>query len=99
MRDNRDVMRKTSTDDKGKKREKFDYEKMKAAALNDDRAIRKEAFIEYYERFQEFPSYLFDNEGEIDERFRTTIKDIELDSTTERPVLQGIVALRLRLAF
>jgi hypothetical protein len=82
-----------------KKLEKFDFEKMKAAATHEDRAIRKIAFLEYFERFEEFPSFLFDNDNEIDERFRVTIKDIELDKETAKQVLQGILALRSRLSF
>jgi len=86
-------------DPEKKKLEKFDFEKMKAEALSPEPAVRKAAFLEYFERFAEFPSYLFDNEQEIDEFFLATILDIEKDPEMTKPVLQGITALRIRLSF
>lgn len=86
-------------DPEKKKLEKFDFEKMKAAALSPEPEVRKAAFIEYFERFAEFPSYLFDNEQKIDEGFLATILDIEKDPEMPKPILQGIADLRIRLSF
>ena len=79
------------------KRDKFDYEAMKAAAVHKDPAVRKAAFIEYFERFQEFPSYLFDNEHQIDERLSATIQDLLRDEETTKEMHKGIKALMERL--
>jgi hypothetical protein len=79
------------------KKEKFDFEKMKAAATSDDRQVRKEAFIEYFERFNEFPSYLFDNERQVDPRLAETIQDISKDENVTKGLLDGIQALLQRL--
>ena len=40
---------------------KFDFEELKAGAMSADPRTRKDVFKEYFERFEEFPSYLFDN--------------------------------------
>jgi hypothetical protein len=79
------------------KPEKFDFEKMKAAATHEDPMLRKEAFIEYFERFSEFPSYLFDNEQAIDSRLAKTIQDLTDDPETTREMRKGIDALTERL--
>lgn len=79
------------------KRPRFDYELMRQAALDPVPATRKDAFIEYFERFSEFPSYLFDLEPVIDERLLVTIDDIRSDPATARAVLEGIDALVARL--
>ena len=86
-------------DPEKKKLEKFDFEKMKSAALSPEPAVRKAAFLEYFERFSEFPSYLFDNEQKIDDGFLATILDIEKDPEMTKPILMGIAALRDRLSF
>jgi len=86
-----------TTDDDTPKREKFDYETMKAAALHGDPAIRKQAFIEYFERFEEFPSYLFDNEPRADERLLQTIQDLLKDEETTKAMHKGIEELIRRL--
>ena len=86
-------------DPEKKKLEKFDFEKMKSAALSPEPAVRKAAFLEYFERFAEFPSYLFDNDQKIDDGFLATILDIEKDPEMTKPVLLGIAALRDRLSF
>lgn len=70
---------------------------MKAAAMSDDPRVRKEAFIDYFERFNEFPSYLFDNERKIDVRLAATIRDISRDTDVSKALLQGISALLQRL--
>jgi len=79
------------------KREKFDFEKMKLAATHENTAIRKQSFIEYFERFSEFPSYLFDNEECIDARLRETINDLLQDAETTREIRKGIDTLLQRL--
>lgn len=88
-----------SARDPEKKLDKYDFEKMKAAALSPEPAVRKAAFLEYFERFSEFPSFLFDNDQAIDDRFLSTIVEIEKDPEVPKPVLVGIAALRERLAF
>ena len=79
------------------KREKFDFETMKAAAAHKDPAVRKQAFIEYFERFQEFPSYLFDNQSKIDESLYQTMQDLLKDPATTKEMHKGIEALLDRL--
>ncbi len=79
------------------KKEKFDFEKMKAGATSDDPRVRKEAFVDYFERFKEFPSYLFDNEYKIDARLAVTIRDISRDTNVSKDLLEGISALLRRL--
>ena len=84
---------------KGKepKREKFNFAAMKAAAAHPDPAVRKQAFIEYFERFEEFPSYLFDNQQKIDERLLKTMQDLLKDAETTKEMHKGIEALLERL--
>jgi hypothetical protein len=81
------------------KMEKFDFEKMKSASTSDNPAVRKAAFIEYFERFKEFPSFLFDNDPEIDPRLAITIRDISNDADSSKALLAGITALQHRLPF
>lgn len=70
---------------------------MKAAAAHKDPAVRKQAFIEYFERFQEFPSYLFDNASKIDENLYQTMQDLLKDPATTKEMQKGIEALLDRL--
>lgn len=79
------------------KKEKYDFEKMKAASTSDDPTIRKAAFIEYFERFKEFPSFLFDNEHTIDSRLAVTIRDLSNDKDCSKTLRDGIAALLNRL--
>lgn len=79
------------------KKEKFDFEKMKAASTSDNPTIRKAAFIEYFERFNEFPSFLFDNEQKIDPRLAITMQDLSNDKDSSKALLDGIAALQNRL--
>lgn len=71
------------------KLEKFDFEKMKAAAASDNPVIRKRVFFEYFERFGEFPSYLFENEGKIDSRLQRTIDDLRKDPGITKEMQKG----------
>ena len=79
------------------KREKFNFETMKAAATSDDPLVRKTAFIEYFERFKEFPSYLFNNEQKIDLRLAVTMRDLSKDENSSKELQDGITALLNRL--
>ena len=88
---------KTPVGDKKEKREKYDFERMKAAATHQDPLVRKAAFIEYFERFSEFPSFFFDNEQEIDARLAATIDDLANDKDSSKALLEGVTALLNRL--
>ena len=88
---------KTTELPKKKRMAKFDFEKMKSEATSEDPEIRKVAFIEYFERFAEFPSYLFDNEAKIDKHLSETIQELRKDPQTPKPMLIGIEALLDRL--
>lgn len=79
------------------KREKFNFEKMRAAATHKDAVVRKKIFVEYFERFGEFPSYLFDNDTKIDETLLETMQDILKDPETPKPMQVGAEALLRRL--
>jgi hypothetical protein len=83
--------------DKKPKKEKFDFEVMKLAATHEELSVRKKAFIEYFERFQEFPSYLFDNTAKIDPRLAETVHALMNDPSTSPEILKGIEALLHRL--
>jgi hypothetical protein len=79
------------------KQPKFNFEEMKAEATSQDPAKRKKIFIEYFERFKEFPSYLFDNSKTIDVRFSETLRGLENDPATTTAMREGIAALMGRL--
>lgn len=83
--------------DPKEKKEKYNFHAMKAVAVSKDPAVRKLAFIEYFDRFGEFPSYLFDNEQKIDENLLATMEDLRKDSETTKEMHQGIEALLARL--
>jgi len=70
---------------------------MKLAATSKDPETRKEMFKEYFERFEEFPSYLFDNKEKINELLLQTIQDIKNDSETPEKMQKGIALLLERL--
>ena len=76
---------------------KFNFESLKAEATSENPAVRKKTFIEYFERFEEFPSYLFDNSATIDRRLSETIRDLESDPETTKTMRKGIATLMLRL--
>ena len=77
---------------------RFNFEELKAGAMNANPEIRKNTFIEYFGRFQEFPSYLFDNGMEIDPRLSQTIQDLTDDPETTETMRKGISTLLERLA-
>lgn len=79
------------------KRKKFDYARLKSIATSSDREERKAIFIEYFEDFHEFPSYLFDNEREIDLTLFETMQDLLKDPTTGKDMRKGVEELLNRL--
>jgi len=79
------------------KQPKFNFEEMKAEATSENPATRKKMFIEYFERFEEFPSYLFDNSKEIDARLFETMHSLEKDPETTTKMKEGITALLNRM--
>ena len=76
---------------------KFDFEELKAGAMSADPRTRKDVFKEYFERFEEFPSYLFDNSEKIDSRLFDTIEDLKNDPETTTVMHKGIATLMQRL--
>ncbi|MBI5456448.1 hypothetical protein HY969_01780 [Candidatus Kaiserbacteria bacterium] len=80
-----------------KKADKFNFQKLKDDATSPDANVRKNIFIEYYERFEEFPSYLFDNSGGIDKLLLQTIRDLSNDEDVPENVHKGISLLMERL--
>ena len=83
--------------EKNTKRAKFDFESMKEKATHKDAGVRKQIFIEYFEQFQEFPSYLFDNEKNMDAVLYETVQDLLKDPETTKVMRDGVDALMLRL--
>ena len=76
---------------------KFNFEEMKAAATSENPEVRKNVFIEYFERFGEFPSYLFDNNEGIDIRLSQTIEDLKNEPEVSIDMKKGIALLMERL--
>ncbi len=76
---------------------KFNFEKLKTEAMSPDPQVRKETFKEYFERFEEFPTYFFDNSNEIDQQLFQTIEDIRNDPETPSKMQKGITTLMERL--
>lgn len=79
------------------KKSRFNFEALKAGATSGDAKTRKKVFEEYFERFEEFPSYLFDNSNGIDVMLAETIRDIENDPEISKSMRKGIEALMMRL--
>ncbi len=79
------------------KKPKFNFEELKIAATGLDAGLRKKVFLEYFEMFEEFPSYLFDNEDTVDPRLSETIADIKKDPDTTQRMQKGIEILLQRL--
>jgi len=82
---------------KGPKAERYNFERMKAAATSTDPAVRKAMFLEYFERFNEFPSFLFDNERAIDPMLDATVRELLADPETSKPIRLGLEQLLRRL--
>lgn len=83
--------------EKSTKRAKFDFESMKARATHTNGSVRKAVFIEYFEQFQEFPSYLFDNEKNMDALLYETMQELLKDPQTTKTLRDGIDMLMHRL--
>lgn len=81
-----------------KKTDKFNFQKLKTDATSEDPTVRKNIFIEYFERFEEFPSYLFDNSQGINKQLYETIQDLTNDSKTSESMQKGISVLMSRLS-
>ena len=79
------------------KQPKFNFEELKAGATSPNPAVRKQTFLEYFERFEEFPSYLFDNTERIDTQLFQTIQDIVKDPETSKTMQKAIATLMQRL--
>jgi len=79
------------------KKAKFNFEELKTAATSENPETRKKVFEEYFEQFEEFPSYLFDNTDSIDSRLSKTIEDIENDPDTSARMRKGIAQMLNRL--
>lgn len=84
---------------KESKPKKFDFEELRVTATSSQRSERKAIFLEYFERFHEYPSYLFDNEREIDADLWQTAQDILADSALSREVKKGVDDMLNRLPF
>ena len=82
---------------KEEKKIKFNFEILRTDATSKNRAVRKKTFIEYFERFEEFPSYLFDNTKKIDDLLSETILDLTNDPETSKAMHKGIATLMMRL--
>ncbi|MEK7106829.1 MAG: hypothetical protein AAB899_01410 [Patescibacteria group bacterium] len=80
-----------------RKKTKFNFEELKTAATSENAVVRKKVFEEYFEQFEEFPSYLFDNTDGIDSKLSETIRDIENDPETSARMRKGIVQMLNRL--
>ncbi len=79
------------------KQAKFNFEELKAGATSPNPTIRKKTFQEYFERFEEFPSYLFDNSERIDSRLFQTIQELMKDPETSKTMQKAITILMQRL--
>lgn len=77
---------------------KFNFQELKTAATSLNASVRKKVFEEYFEMFEEFPSYLYDNESGIDSRLAETIGDLKNDPAISEKMRKGITLLLQRLA-
>jgi len=82
---------------KTEKRSKFNFEELKAGAMSESADVRKKIFQEYFDRFEELPSYLFDNSETIDDRLLRTIQDFKNDPETTQRLHKAIDMLMQRL--
>ncbi len=82
---------------KREKQPKFNFADLKEGATSKNPDVRKKTFQQYFEKFQEFPSYLFDNSNGIDSVLQQTIVDLEKDPETTEAMQKGIALLRERV--
>lgn len=80
-----------------KKLPKYSFADMKIAAMSDDAVVRKKEFCDYFERFGEFPSFLFDTDAGVDQRLLDTISDLKSDPLVSDDIKRGIARLVERL--
>lgn len=76
---------------------KFNFEQLKASATHLDIRVRMKAFTEYFDMFEEFPSYLYDNSSGIDATLLNTIEKLKADPETSKQMQAGIEILLNRL--
>ena len=84
--------------EKREKKQRFSFDEMKEAATSANADVRKKVFLEYLEQFEEFPSYVFDNENGTDTRLSQTIQDLNDDPETSEKMRKGIALLIQRLS-
>ena len=82
---------------KAEKKIKFNFAELNAGATSTNPNVRKKTFQEYFEKFQEFPSYLFDNSQGIDSTLKQTIQDLEKDPETTEAMQKGLALLLQRV--
>ncbi len=78
-------------------KQKFNFEQLKVTATHVDIDVRTKAFVEYFEMFNELPSYLYDNSAGIDATLLDTIEKLKGDPSTSKQMLSGIELLLNRL--
>lgn len=83
---------------KTEKKSRFSFKELKTAATSLNAEIRKKVFEEYFEQFEEFPSYLFDNTNGIDSRLSQTIQSLKDNPETSEKMRKGIALLLNRLS-
>lgn len=78
-------------------KQKFNFEQLKASATHLDIRVRMKAFTDYFDMFEEFPSYLYDNSSGIDATLLNTIEKLKADPETSKQMQAGIEVLLNRL--
>lgn len=76
---------------------KFNFEKLKAEATHPAIGVRMRAFSTYFEQFGEIPSYLFDNEREVDPMLLETVSALKKSESTSASLLKALDLLLNRL--
>jgi hypothetical protein len=79
------------------KKSKYNFEELKAGATSPDVETRAAAFRDYFERFEEYPSFLFDNERQLDPRLAETVQYMQSHGETSEKMLQGLKLMLDRL--
>ena len=81
-----------------KRKPRFSFAELKTAATSLNAEIRRKVFEEYFEQFEEFPSYLFDNTNGMDSRLSQTIQSLTDDPETSEKMRKCIALLLNRLS-